>query len=90
MKPPIINSDDLKRIGFKEGKVLSLALKAINEQLFYLSKAHALGLLGKALQYPENFMEDGVLSSIAKIIMEEESDQASKSQKNTSSSMRAA
>ncbi len=74
MKPPIISNDDLKGIGFKEGKGFSLALTAINQQLSYLSKEHALGILTKVRQHPENFMEDRVLSIVANAIREEKND----------------
>jgi len=59
-----ISGEDLKRIGFKEGKVLGMVLQKINADPG-LVKKELLPLLKKLQQYPENFLDDPVWEEVA-------------------------
>lgn len=69
-----ITGDDLKKIGYTQGKAIGTALQIINLHYSTLDKNEILTLMLKLLQYPENFLDDDILGAIAKILIERSSE----------------
>lgn len=69
MKDPI-TGDNLKAIGFKEGKVIGLILEKLNQHHELLEEEIA-PLLKKLKQYPENFLDDEIWEDVATAMVEE-------------------
>jgi tRNA-splicing ligase RtcB len=67
-----ITGNDLKELGYSEGRILGLALHLVADKLLQLRKEEVLALLGKARQYPELFLEDESLRPLALAIIEEQ------------------
>lgn len=65
-----INGEDLKSIGFPEGKVIGIALDVIVQSFTGVAKDEVLHVLGKVNQHPEEFVTDEVLGIIAREIIE--------------------
>ncbi|BAV10028.1 tRNA-splicing ligase RtcB [Filimonas lacunae] len=65
-----INGDDLLAIGYTEGRVLGEALKAA-AALPDITREELLALLTKVKQYPENFLDDEHMESLATALIEE-------------------
>lgn len=57
-------------IGYKEGHILGLALSIAQVQLAEQEEDQVLALLHQVKEYPENFLDDEVLSALAKVILE--------------------
>ncbi len=70
MKTPI-TAADLFKIGYKKDKILGLALKIANENYDELPQEEVLRLFKKVKDYPENFLDDEILASLASKIIEE-------------------
>lgn len=64
-----ITGEDLKTIGYPEGKVIGHVIQVI-EQHKLGTKEETLTLLTKVLQYPENFLDDNILGDIAQELIE--------------------
>jgi tRNA-splicing ligase RtcB len=65
-----ITGNDLIAIGYQEGKVIPVALKAA-QAFTGNTKEEVLAELQKVLQYPENFLDDEVLAPVAQALNEE-------------------
>lgn len=65
-----INGNDLLAIGYTEGRILGEALKAA-AALKEVSKEELLALLTKVKDYPENFLDDEKMESLATAMIEE-------------------
>ncbi len=65
-----IKGEDLKSIGFSEGKVIGIALDVIVQSFAGVAKDEVLHILGKVNQHPEEFVTDEVLGIIAREIIE--------------------
>jgi tRNA-splicing ligase RtcB len=61
-----INGEDLLELGYPEGKVMGIALAAIGKNFAEQEKEEVLALMLKLFQYPENFLDDKILSPVAK------------------------
>jgi tRNA-splicing ligase RtcB len=66
-----ITGKDLIHIGYREGKILGLAMQLIATTLAGLEKPKILTLLKKAIAYPELFLEDEALKPLAIALVEE-------------------
>ncbi|TND10205.1 MAG: hypothetical protein FD123_453 [Bacteroidetes bacterium] len=73
-----IKGEDLKNIGFPEGKAIGTAIRTIDQHYRNLSREEVLAILVKLVQSPENFLDDTVLSAVASDLVEkpEEDDTA--------------
>lgn len=65
-----INGENLKALGYPEGKAIGIAIKTAAGNYAKLAKEDVLALLTKVLQYPENFLDDEVLGAIAQELIE--------------------
>jgi tRNA-splicing ligase RtcB len=65
-----ITGEDLIEIGYPEGKAIGTAIRAINESFSNTEREEVLAILLKVFQYPENFLDDAVLSPIANELVE--------------------
>jgi tRNA-splicing ligase RtcB len=65
-----IKGHDLKEIGYKEGKILGLAL-SILQSFNRAPKDEVLVLFKKVKDYPESFLDDETLQPLAKAMIEE-------------------
>jgi tRNA-splicing ligase RtcB len=66
-----INGEDLIAIGFKQGKLLGIALHLIDKNFSELPKEKVLTMFQKAKDYPENFLDDEVMKELAQAMIEE-------------------
>ena len=60
-----MTGNDLKNIGFTEGKALGLALDLVEKEYSHLAFDEKLSLLKQILENPSSFSHDAVLSPIA-------------------------
>lgn len=60
-----LTGNDLKQIGFIEGKALGLALDLIEQQYAHLSFDGKIALLKQILENPSSFINDSILAPIA-------------------------
>ncbi len=65
-----IKGDDLKEVGYPQGKAIGLAIRIIDQNYRDQNRDEVMTLLAKVLRYPENFLDDDVLSPIAKELIE--------------------
>lgn len=65
-----IKGQDLKHLGYKEGKILGMALDVAG-RLKKVKKDEALVLLKKVKDYPENFLEDPEMKALAQAMIED-------------------
>ena len=61
----MISGNDLKNIGFVEGKALGLALDLVEKQYADLSFDEKLDLLKQILNNPSSFINDTILAPVA-------------------------
>ncbi|HUQ66884.1 MAG TPA: RtcB family protein [Flavitalea sp.] len=64
-----IKGDDLKKVGYNEGKILGMALDAA-QKLKKVRKDQVLVLLKKVKDYPESFLEDPEMKGLAQAMIE--------------------
>lgn len=64
-----LTGNDLKRIGFIEGKALGLALELVEKQYAELSFDDKLGLLKQILDNPSSFIGDAIWTPVAAELM---------------------
>ena len=64
-----IKGDDLKKLGYNEGKILGMAL-AIAQGLKAVKKDEVLVLLKKLKDYPESFLDDPEMKGLAQAMIE--------------------
>src|SRR5687768_6355242 len=65
-----VDGADLKSVGYKEGKLLGLALRVAAE-IKGVSKKEKLALLKKVKDYPEMFMDDDKARLLAQAVIED-------------------
>jgi tRNA-splicing ligase RtcB (3'-phosphate/5'-hydroxy nucleic acid ligase) len=65
-----IKGDDLKKLGYTEGRILGMALIAA-DKLAMVKKDEALVLLKKVKDYPESFLDDPQMRALAQAMVEE-------------------
>ena len=65
-----INGEDLKALGYPQGKSIGLAIGLIERNYRNNDREDVLALLKKTLQYPENFLDDEVLGKLAQSLIE--------------------
>lgn len=65
-----LTGEDLIELGYTPGKAIGTALKVVEQNFADLEKEEILALLLKVFQYPENFLDDVVLSPIANDLVE--------------------
>ncbi|MGL5890937.1 MAG: RtcB family protein, partial [Bacteroidia bacterium] len=69
-----IKGEDLKSIGYPEGKAIGIAIKVIEQNYAELKREDVMTILTKVVQYPENFLDDEILESIAQELIEQPGD----------------
>lgn len=67
-----ISGKDLLQFGYKPGKVLGVALQTAEKKLSKLREKEKLALLEKVFNYPELFLEDESLASLAAALIEDQ------------------
>lgn len=70
MNTSFINGEDLKAIGYPQGKTIGAALKIVNKHYTHLQKEEQLELLKKIVTNPEEFLDDELLVKIAQLLIE--------------------
>jgi tRNA-splicing ligase RtcB len=70
-----IKGEDLKKIGYPEGKAIGNAIKVIEQSYRNMEREDVLTLLKKVVLYPENFLDDEVLKVIAQELIEKPIDE---------------
>jgi tRNA-splicing ligase RtcB len=75
MNKASITGEDLKAIGYPEGKALGAAIKKIAQHYQDASKEHVLALFAKVVQQPEDFLDDENLETIAQLLIEKVKEQ---------------
>ena len=73
MKKLKIEGKELRKIGFPEGPVISIAMQVMEKNFKHESKEKAIALLLQVLENPAEFAEDEVLGSIAEQLLPEPS-----------------
>lgn len=66
-----ITGKELITVGYKENEILGMALKLANTVYAGQPKDDVIALLKKVKDYPENFLDDEVLESLATAMIEE-------------------
>ncbi len=64
-----LTGKELRKIGYPEGPVISLAMNIMEKSFKHLSKEDALEILGSILQSPNQYAHDGVLDKIAEALL---------------------
>lgn len=64
-----LTGKELRRIGYPEGPVISLAMNIVEKNFRHLAKEDALEILGSVLQSPNQYAHDGVLDKIAEALL---------------------
>jgi tRNA-splicing ligase RtcB len=64
-----LSGKDLRRIGYPEGPVISVAMNIMEKNFKHLSHEDALEVLGSVLQSPNQYAHDGVLGKIAESLL---------------------
>ena len=70
-----IKGEDLKAIGFPQGKAIGKAINVIDQNFRHSTKEEVLTILSKVLNSPENYLEDKILSPIAEALIEKPKEQ---------------
>jgi tRNA-splicing ligase RtcB len=65
-----ITGDDLLELGYTQGKVLGTAIRIAEQNFSEKNKEEVLAMLLKVFQYPESFLDDAVLTPIAKDLVD--------------------
>lgn len=64
-----IKGEELRSVGFPEGKAIGIAMKVIERNYEELNRGDVLALLEGVVQDPEKFLNDDILGSIAKVLI---------------------
>ncbi len=67
-----INGENLKEIGYPQGKAIGVAIKVIEKNFRNSNREEVLTILTKVLANPENYLDDEILSEIAQKLIERE------------------
>lgn len=65
-----IKGEDLKALGFPQGKAIGTAIQVIEQKFRNSTKEEVLAVLSKVIQTPENFLDDEILGGIASDLIE--------------------
>lgn len=65
-----ITGNDLKHIGYPEGKAIGTAIRIIEQHYRASDRDDILAVLTKVVQYPENYLDDTILGNIAQALIE--------------------
>lgn len=65
-----IKGEDLKLLGYPEGKAIGKAIKLVEQNYRDMPRQDVLALLKKVVDYPENYLDDEVLEVIAQELIE--------------------
>ncbi len=65
-----INGDDLKAIGYAEGKVIRIVLDVIEQKYAAQGKEEVLNLLKEVLLNPEHYLDHALLEDVAQALIE--------------------
>lgn len=65
-----INGEDLKALGYPQGKAIGTAIRVIEKSFRKLTREEVMAMLTKVIQNPENFLDDQVLAVIATELIE--------------------
>ena len=64
-----LTGKQLRKIGYPEGPVISIAINTMEKSFKHLSEEDALEILGSVLQSPNQYAHDGVLNKIAEALL---------------------
>jgi tRNA-splicing ligase RtcB (3'-phosphate/5'-hydroxy nucleic acid ligase) len=64
-----LTGKELRKIGYPEGPVISIAMNTMEKSFKHLSKTDALEILSSILQSPNQYAHDGVLNKIAEALL---------------------
>ncbi|HVK96879.1 MAG TPA: RtcB family protein [Flavisolibacter sp.] len=64
-----LTGKELRKIGYPEGPVISIAMNTMEKSFKHLSKEEALEILGSILQSPNQYAHDGKLGKIAEALL---------------------
>src|ERR1051325_1869956 len=64
-----LTGKELRKIGYPEGPVISIAMNIMEKNFKHLSHADALEILSSVLQSPNQYAHDGVLGKIAEALL---------------------
>src|SRR5215207_10298237 len=64
-----LTGKQLRKIGYPEGPVISIAINTMEKSFKHLSQEDALEILGSVLQSPNQYAHDGVLNKIAEALL---------------------
>jgi tRNA-splicing ligase RtcB len=64
-----ISGKELRKIGYPEGPIISLAMNIMEKNFKHLSKEDAFEILSSVLQSPNQYAHDGVLGKIAEALI---------------------
>ncbi|MCX2433296.1 RtcB family protein [Pedobacter sp. GR22-10] len=66
-----ITGNNLIEIGYTEGKIVGLALAIVKENFADIEEKELLALFKKVKDYPESFLDDEILNTLATALIEE-------------------
>ena len=64
-----ISGKELRKIGYPEGPVISVAMNVMEKHFKHLPHAEAIEILNSILQSPNQYADDAVLGNIAKALV---------------------
>lgn len=64
-----LTGKQLRKIGYPEGPVISIAINVMEKNFKHLSQEDAMEILGSILQSPNQYAQDGVLNKIAEALL---------------------
>ena len=64
-----LTGKDLRKLGYPEGKIIGLALQAIEDGYKGKNRKVKLDLLKKVYQYPHNYVKDQVVGAVAQALL---------------------
>lgn len=69
MKKLKLQGKDLRKIGYTENPVISLAMQVFNKHFKHYTQPQATTLLKQLLEQPESFLEDSLLRPVAEVLI---------------------
>ncbi|WP_266368274.1 RtcB family protein [Tellurirhabdus rosea] len=66
-----LTGKDLRRLGYPEGKIISIALEVMQRDFRHSKQSEVLDLLEKVLKSPKDYLHNASLNKIAKHLVEE-------------------
>ncbi|CAN5272129.1 RtcB family protein [soil metagenome] len=63
-----LKGKDLRKLGFKEGKAIGVAMQVMEKHFNHLSRSKALDILSEVLSAPDRYKDDPVLRKIAEAL----------------------